>query len=110
MWLLTQRRNYRVFQDKSELDIVLEILGEWGIAPAQELDAGSYGKRRMRVQYAESDFDFVNRLLEDIGVTYHFEQTGGDTRLVLVDAPNRRGPRRRCSTSTGPTSASPSST
>lgn len=93
MWLLTQRRNYRVFQDKSELDIVLEILGEWGISPAQELDAGSYGKRRMRVQYAESDFDFVNRLLEDIGVTYHFEQMGGDTRLVLVDAPNRRGSR-----------------
>jgi type VI secretion system secreted protein VgrG len=93
MWLLTQRRNYRVFQDKSELDIVLEVLSEWGIDPIQDLDAGSYGKRRMRVQYAETDFDFVNRLLEDIGVAYHFEQKGGQTRLVLVDAPNRRSPR-----------------
>ena len=93
MWLLTQRRNYRVFQDKSELDIVLEVLSGWGIEPTTELDAASYGKRRMRVQYAESDFELVSRLLEDIGVTYHFEQAGGATRLVLVDSPNRRSPR-----------------
>ena len=47
----------------------------------------------MRVQYAETDFDFVNRLLEDIGVTYYFEQSGGDTALVLADCPNNAAPR-----------------
>ena len=93
MWLLTQRRNYRVFQDKSELDVALEVLASWGIQPTLLLDAGSYTKRRIRVQYAESDFDFVNRLLEDIGVAYYFEQAGGETSLVLADAPNK-GPLR----------------
>jgi type VI secretion system secreted protein VgrG len=93
LWMLTQRRNYKVFQDKSELDVVLEVLGGWGIQPTLQLDAGAYPKRRFRVQYAESDFDFVNRLLEDIGVAYYFEQSGGDTSLVLVDCPNK-GPQR----------------
>jgi type VI secretion system secreted protein VgrG len=93
MWLLTQRRNYRIFQDKSELDVALEVLTDWGLNPTHHLDAGSYPKRRIRVQYAETDFDFVNRLLEDIGVTYYFEQAGDDTALVLVDAPNKAAPR-----------------
>ncbi len=89
MWLLTQRRNYRVFQDMSELDVVLQVLSGWGIQPTLNLDASSYPKRRIRTQYAETDFDLVNRLLEDIGVTYYFEQSGGSTSLVLVDAPNK---------------------
>jgi type VI secretion system secreted protein VgrG len=93
MWLLTQRRNYRVFQDQSELDVSLAILAEWGITPTLRLDAGSYPKRRMRVQYGETDFDFVNRLLEEIGVAYFFDQVGGSSALVLADAPNGAGPR-----------------
>ncbi len=47
------------------------------------------------MQYAETDFDFVNRLLEDIGVTYYFEQAGNDTSLVLVDCPNKGAARPR---------------
>lgn len=94
LWLLTERRNYRVFQDKSELDIALEILGGWGIQPTLRLDAGSYEKRRMRTQYAETDFDFVNRLLEEIGVTYFFDQAGGASVMVLADAPNHAAARR----------------
>ncbi len=94
LWLLGHRRNYRVFQDKSELEIVLELLGEWGIEPRLELAPGTYTARRYRTQYAETDLSFVSRLLEDIGVTYFFEQAGeGKTRVVLADAPNRRSPR-----------------
>ncbi len=90
LWLLTQRKNYRIFQDKSELDIVLEILASWGILPVLHLDPASYIGRRMRVQYAETDFDFVSRMLEDIGVAYYFEQKLSNTVLALADAPNRR--------------------
>jgi type VI secretion system secreted protein VgrG len=93
LWLLTQRRNYRVFQDQSELDIVLLVLQGWGIQPTLILDAGNYPKRRIRVQYAENDFDFVSRLLEDIGVAYYFEQAGGETALVLVECPNKSAAR-----------------
>lgn len=93
LWLLTERRNYRVFQDMSELEIAIEILSGWGIQPTLRLDAGAYEKRRMRTQYAETDFDFVNRMLEDIGVTYYFDQIGGASKMVLADAPNHGSPR-----------------
>ncbi len=86
LWLLTQRRNHRMFQLKSEVDIVLQILGEWGITPTQRL-SGTYKKRKYRVQYAETDFTFVNRMLEDAGISYYFEAEGGETKLVLHDAP-----------------------
>jgi type VI secretion system secreted protein VgrG len=94
MWLLTQRKNYRIFQQISEPDIALLLLAEWGIEPALKIDKEAYKKRKYRVQYAESDFAFVSRMLEDAGITFHFVQHDGETRLVLADAPQsneRRG-------------------
>jgi type VI secretion system secreted protein VgrG len=87
MWLLTQRKNYRMFQHISEPDIAVKLLSEWGIEPERKIDAGAYKKRKYRVQYAESDFAFVNRMLEEAGITYHFAQKSEETRLVLSDAP-----------------------
>ncbi|MDC0747902.1 type VI secretion system Vgr family protein [Polyangium mundeleinium] len=86
LWLLTQRRNYRMFQQVSEPEIVLQILAEWNIAPKKQYDAGAYKKRKYRVQYAESDFTFISRMLEDAGIAYYFEQTDEGTKLVLSDA------------------------
>ncbi|WP_437764911.1 type VI secretion system tip protein TssI/VgrG [Sorangium sp. So ce281] len=95
LWLLTQRRNYRIFQQISEPDIVLKILAEWNIEPKRQYDAAAYKKRKYRVQYAESDFTFISRMLEDAGIAYYFEQTDEGTRLVLSDAahanPRREG-------------------
>ena len=85
-WFLTQRRNHRMFQQKSELEISLQILSEWGIQPVQRL-SGTYKKRKYRVQYAESDFTFVSRMLEDAGISFFFETADGETKLVLHDAP-----------------------
>ncbi|NUQ74536.1 MAG: type VI secretion system tip protein VgrG [Polyangiaceae bacterium] len=87
LWLLTQRKNYRIFQQISEPDIALKLLTEWGIDPIVRLDKGSYKKRKYRVQYAESDFAFMSRMLEEVGVTFYFEQEGDETKLVLADAP-----------------------
>jgi type VI secretion system secreted protein VgrG len=86
LWLLTQRKNYRMFQQKSELDIALQLLGEWGIQPVQRI-TGEHKKRKYRVQYAETDFAFLSRLLEDAGISFYFEAEGGETKMVLHDAP-----------------------
>lgn len=93
LWLLTQRRNYRVFQQLSDPAIVLEVLGDWGIEPRIAYDASAYLGRKYRVQYAESDYAFICRLLEDAGITFFFEDTDGETRLVLSDAPQAAPPR-----------------
>jgi type VI secretion system secreted protein VgrG len=98
LWLLTQRKNYRIFQHISEPDIVLQVLKDWNIEPDVRIDRGAYKKRKYRVQYAESDFAFISRMLEDAGITYYFEQSGDETKLVLSDAP-QGNPRRERSLS-----------
>jgi len=87
LWLLTQRKNHRMFQQMSEPDIVLKVLKEWDIVPELRIDRGAYKKRKYRVQYAESDFAFLSRMLEDAGITFYFEQVGEETKVILSDAP-----------------------
>ncbi len=87
LWLLTQRKNHRMFQQISEPDIVQKVLEEWGIEPNVRIDKGAYKKRKYRVQYAESDFAFICRMLEDAGISFYFEEEGEETKLVLSDAP-----------------------
>ncbi|WP_437538998.1 type VI secretion system tip protein TssI/VgrG [Sorangium sp. So ce726] len=93
LWLLTQRRNHRMFQLQSELDIVRTLLAEWNI-PTSERISATYGKRKVRVQYGETDFAFICRMLEDAGISFYFQTTeDGETRLVLDEAPHRNAPR-----------------
>jgi type VI secretion system secreted protein VgrG len=92
LWFSTQRRNYRMFQQMSELDIVLKLLKEWDIEPELRLTA-TYARRKYRVQYGESDYAFLSRMLEEAGISFYFTHTGGDTRLVLADAPEWNEPR-----------------
>lgn len=87
LWLLTQRRNYRMFQQLSELEIVLSVLQDWGIVPHLEI-TGEHKKREYRVQYAETDFAFMSRMLEDAGIAFTFREMEDETRLVLSDAPH----------------------
>ncbi|MCC6555438.1 MAG: type VI secretion system tip protein VgrG, partial [Polyangiaceae bacterium] len=93
LWLATQRRNYRVFQQLPELDIVLQLLGEWGVPADVRVDRGAQKRREYRVQYGESDYTFICRMLEDAGVSFHFEQGDDGSRLVLADAPQAAEPR-----------------
>jgi type VI secretion system secreted protein VgrG len=92
LWLATQRRNHRMFQQMSELEIARALLAEWGITPDLRI-TGRYKKREYRVQYAESDFAFLSRMLEDAGISFFFEQGEAETRLVLSDAPHLDAPR-----------------
>ena len=86
LWLASQRRNHRMFQFLSEVEIALQILAEWGIEPVQKLSA-VYKKRKYRVQYAESDYAFLCRMLEDAGISFYFATEGAETRMVLADTP-----------------------
>ena len=92
LWFLTQRRNHRMFQQVSEIDIVKKLLDEWEITHEWRL-TGAYKKRKYRVQYGESDFAFVSRMLEDAGVTFYFVDQEGESLMVLSDAPQKNEPR-----------------
>jgi type VI secretion system secreted protein VgrG len=85
LWLTTQRRNHRMFQHMSEVDIALKLLDEWSITPVVKLSE-EYKKRKYRVQYGESDFRFLCRMLEEAGISFYFDWEA-DCSLVLSDAP-----------------------
>jgi type VI secretion system secreted protein VgrG len=93
VWLLDQRRNYRIYQHQTVPEIVGQILGEWGVQKELRLQA-EYPKLEYRVQYGETDFDFVNRMLEEAGITYDFENLTGV--MLLCDRPQGNDLRPGC--------------
>ncbi len=96
LWLTTQRTNNRIFQHKNAPEIVAGLLREWHIEPSLALDPAAHPRLEYRVQYAETDFAFVCRMLEDAGICYRFEDhPEKGTVLVLDDKPAAREPRAR---------------
>ncbi|MBI4704432.1 MAG: type VI secretion system tip protein VgrG [Deltaproteobacteria bacterium] len=93
LWLATQRRNYRVFQQMSEPQIVQKLLAEWEIDAQLKIDQGAYKPRKYRVQYGESDYAFICRMLEDAGISFYFDAGAPGAPLVLSDAPQSNPPR-----------------
>lgn len=97
--LLARRRFSRIFQHRTVPDIVTRLFDEAEIAYDARLLA-SYVARDYCVQYQETDFDFVHRLLAEEGIFYWFEHPGFDEgatvqrvdpldlreRVVLADA------------------------
>jgi len=84
LWRLGEGRRSRIFQGKTALEIVDEVLGEWSVERRAQLQ-GTYPLREYCVQYAESDLDFVSRLLEEEGVFFFFEHERARHVLVLGD-------------------------
>ncbi|RFU48314.1 type VI secretion system Vgr family protein [Paraburkholderia sp. DHOC27] len=91
LWLLTRRSNCRIFQNKNVEDIVKAIFAdpvyksvEFGEIKWQA-NARKHPAREYCVQYRESDFNFVSRLLEDEGIYYWFQDRDGKETLILTD-------------------------
>jgi type VI secretion system secreted protein VgrG len=82
---LRHQERSRIFQDISVPDIVKQVLDAGEVTQRWSLEA-DYPERDYCVQYDETDFDFVSRLLEEVGIFYFFEHDSDDHTLVLVDA------------------------
>lgn len=89
LWLLTKTTNSRIFQEKSVPDIVEQVFTEKGFTDFRmDLD-GTYDPKEYCVQYMETDFNFVSRLLEQEGIFYFFQHENGKHTLVMGDAPSK---------------------
>jgi type VI secretion system secreted protein VgrG len=87
---LAMRVNHEVFQDKTTQEITADLLQRVGV-PSSLVKwrlAGQYAKRVYTVQYGESEWDFVSRLLADEGINYWFDKDGDDSILVFGDHPS----------------------
>ena len=86
LWLLTRTSNCRMFQEKTVPDIVKQVFRDHGFTDFDEKLTKTYPQREYCVQYRETDFNFVNRLMEDEGIYYFFTHQKGKHTLVLADA------------------------
>ncbi len=82
LWLLTQRTGYRIFQNQSAVDIVRDILAEWGITARWQLSSEPLPALDYRVQHGESDFQFVRRLLAEVGLHFWFDAEDRDAPVI----------------------------
>jgi len=86
LWFLTRNANCRIFQQKTVPDIVKQVFRDQGFSDFKERLSGTYRQRDYCVQYRESDFNFVSRLLEEEGIYYYFTHEKGKHTLVLADS------------------------
>lgn len=86
LWWLTLASNNRVFQNQTTSDIVIAIFKAHGFSDYELKLTGSYTPREYCVQYAESDFAFVSRLMEEEGIFWFFTHEEGKHTLVLADS------------------------
>ena len=86
LWFLTRTTDCRIFQDMTVPDIVRTVFGE---EPANDFQlelTSKYRKWTYCVQYRETDFNFVSRLMEEEGISYYVRHTDGHNTVVLTDS------------------------
>ncbi len=86
LWLLSQTQNRRIFQAMNVLDIVGCLLQEYDVGHYDISQVfGVYEKKNYCVQYDESAFHFIARLLEEAGIFYYFRHAKDKHLLMLAD-------------------------
>ncbi len=88
LWVLTLNRNTRVFQNKTVIDVIKEVLSAYSISPSVDTSA-TYQTLEYCTQYRETDFHFISRLMEQHGILYYFKHTQNDHTLTLQDTSSK---------------------
>ena len=86
LWLLTMSADCRIYQNLSVPDIITGLFTELGFTDYKNSITGTHAVREYCVQYNETAFAFVSRLLEEEGIFYFFQHEDGKHTLVLADA------------------------
>jgi len=92
LWFLTRTADCRIFQNLKAPDIIKNVFRDNGFSDFKESLSASYRQWEYCVQYRETDFNFVSRLMEQEGIYYFFEEVDGKHVLVLADSPGAHSP------------------
>ena len=84
LWLATKTTDFKIFQNKTVPDVISEVLGKYGY-PLEKKLSKAYRSWEYLVQYNESDYNFISRLLSNEGAYYYFKHAPGQNTLVLAD-------------------------
>ena len=85
LWFLKLRTDCRVFQNLTVPDILEQTFRRHGFSDFTLKLTGTYDRWEYCVQYRETDFDFVSRLMEHEGIYYYFDHEDGRHTMVVCD-------------------------
>ncbi len=86
-YFLQYGRGCRLFQNQTAAEILTAVAKESGYTDIKNALTAKYSKLEYVIQYNESDFDFLSRLLEEAGIFYYFTHEKGRHTMVLADSP-----------------------
>ena len=92
LWFLTRTADCRIFQEMKVPDIIKAVFADHPSADFKLELTGTYRKWTYCVQYRETDFNFVSRLMEQEGIGYYFRHSDGHDTLVLTDSTSKHTP------------------
>ena len=92
LWFLTRVADCRIFQEKTVPEIIEQIFRDRGFTDFENGLSGKYRTWEYCVQYRETDFNFISRLMEQEGIYYFFKHENGKHSLVLADSASAHEP------------------
>ncbi len=84
-WMMTLTENCRIFQKQNAITIIKQVLKDHGITISDQTSTCGTTVSEFCVQYNESDFNFISRLMEEEGIAYYFKHADGLHTMTLVD-------------------------
>lgn len=89
LWILSLISDCRIFQNKTIPDILTAVFQDCGQTDYRDDLVGTYTSLDYCVQFQETSFQFVSRLMEEAGIAYYFDHSDSAHTLVLVDDPSK---------------------
>ena len=85
-WTLTRYADCKIFHNKKVSDIIEQVFQDRGFTDYKLSLNGSYSPLEYCVQYRETDFNFISRLMEQNGIFYFFQHAMGKHTMVIADS------------------------
>ncbi|MGO9066604.1 MAG: type VI secretion system Vgr family protein [Candidatus Sulfotelmatobacter sp.] len=86
LWFLTRQADCRIFQNLAVPDIISQVFNLFDFKDFRLSLKNTYPQLEYCVQYRETSFNFVSRLMEEFGIFYYFDHsTQGKHTMVLAD-------------------------
>ena len=87
-WFLTKTTDCRIFQDRTVPQIIADVFDEFGYSDYESKIERKYVPCEYCVQYRETCWNFIARLMEREGITFYFKHQLGRHTLILLDSPH----------------------
>jgi type VI secretion system secreted protein VgrG len=85
-WMLTRYADCRIFHNKNVQDVIQQVFSDRSFTDFKFSLNGTYNPMEYCVQYRETDFNFISRLMEQNGIFYFFQHEDGKHTMVIADS------------------------